>query len=257
MRRLLQRAWFSLSLALGRLLRAARYANAHVVGRDGAREVRKRRALFAPLLVLAGRPLMKFLDTGVRVLPQGEWAAREREMYRILYATDIRIETDGTLVLPFLAGTTLATLLEQQELDGSARRKAIACAVVALAELHRAGLTHGDAMAENVMIDVEAGVGRWFDFETVHEPGRAMDRRRADDLRALLATCLLRTAPPSLTETVDVIVDTYDDRAVTRLLAQEFVALAWRPLPFHLGQAPLSSRQFNEIGGVLRERLAG
>ena len=52
-----------------------------------------------------------------------------------------------------------------------------------------------DAMAENVLVDLDAGVARWFDFETVHEASRPQIWRRADDVRALLATCLLRTAP--------------------------------------------------------------
>ena len=64
------------------------------------------------------------------------------------------------------AGETLATLLEDPELEESVRKRAIELAVVALAEFHHLGFTHGDAMAENVMVDLEAGVAHWFDFET-------------------------------------------------------------------------------------------
>ena len=59
------------------------------------------------------------------------------------------------------------------------------------------GFTHGDAMAENVMVDLEAGVAHWFDFETIHDSRRPMAWRRADDVRALLVTCLVRTVPRS------------------------------------------------------------
>ena len=161
----------------------------------GERQVRKHRSFYAPLLIWLGGPLATLLDTGVRVLPQRDWEDRERRIYRSLYGAAIRIDADGTLVLPCLPGETLATLLEDPGLEESIRKTVIERAVVALAEFHRSGLTHGDAMAENVMVDVEAGVARWFDFETVHESSRPMDWRRADDVRALLVTCLVRTGP--------------------------------------------------------------
>ena len=164
--------------------------------------MRKRRLFYAPLLVWMGGPLVRILDTGVRVLPQRDWEERERRIYRSLYGASIRIDADGTLVLPCLAGETLATLLEDPELEESVRKRAIERAVVALAEFHRLGFTHGDAMAENVLVDLEAGVAHWFDFETIHDSSRPMAWRRADDVRALLVTCLVRTAPEKRAETL-------------------------------------------------------
>ena len=86
----------------------------------------------------------------MRVLRQRDWEERERRIYQSLRGTSIRIDADGTLVLPCLAGKTLATLLEDPALEESVRKAAIERAVVALAEFHRLGFTHGDAMAENV-----------------------------------------------------------------------------------------------------------
>ena len=194
-RELAERAYFVLCLALGWLLRSARYSKTRIVYQDGERQVRKRRFFYAPLLVWMGGPLVRILDTGVRVLPQRDWEERERRIYQSLRGTSIRIDADGTLVLPCLAGETLATLLEDPELEESVRKRAIERAVVALAEFHRLGFTHGDAMAENVLVDLEAGVAHWFDFETIHDSSRPMAWRRADDVRALLVTCLVRTVP--------------------------------------------------------------
>ena len=154
MRELAERTYFLLCLALGRLLRSARYSNARIVDQ----QVRKRRLSYAPLLVWLGDPLLRILDTGVRILPQREWAERERSVYRTVYDASIRIDVDATLVLPRFAGETLATLLEDPTLEEWARKKAIESAVVALSEFHRLGFTHGDAMAENVMVNVDAGV---------------------------------------------------------------------------------------------------
>ena len=253
-RELAERAWFLLCRTLGRLLRAGRYSNVRIVDRHGDRQVRKHRRFYAPLLVWLGDRLAGILDIGVRVLPQREWEDRERLIYRSVYGTSTRIEADGALVLLCLSGKTLATLLEDTRLKESDWSTAIRLAVVALAEFHRAGFTHGDAMAENVMVDLETGVARWFDFETVHDPGRPLAWRRADDLRALLATCLLRTAVEELAETLRLILDVYEDEEVTQLVGASFISVLQRPLIFHLGQAGLSFECFQEIARLLRER---
>jgi hypothetical protein len=254
MRRALERAWFRLCLALGRLLRSARYSTVTIATQDGRAEVRKRRSVHAPLLVSLGVPLARILDTGVRVLPQRDWEERERRAYRSLHGASVRVDGDGTLLLPLLPGRTLAALLDDASVDEATRKRAIALAAAALGAMHRRGDTHGDAMAENVMIDLEAGVARWFDFETVHEARRAERWRRADDVRALLATCLLRTSRARLADTLGLLLDAYADQAVEALLADRFSRVTQRPLAFHLGQAPLSFRRYREIGRLLRAR---
>ena len=255
MRNLAERACFLLCLGLGTLLRSAKYSKTTTIYTKGERQVRKHRSFYAPFLIWLGGPLATLLDTGVRVLPQRDWEDRERRIYKSLYGTDINVAADGTLVLPCLAGKTLASLLEEPGLEASLRKTVIERAVVALAEFHRSGVTHGDAMAENVMVDIEDGVARWFDFETVHESGRPMDWRRADDLRALLATCLIRTGPKQLAGTLQLILDVYGDEGVTRLLATSFTPVCRRALIFHLAQAGLSIQSFREIARLLRSRL--
>ena len=250
-----ERAYFLPCSGLGRLLRAGRYSKTRIGSRDAELEVRKRRLFYAPLLVWLGGHLVRLLDTGVRVLPQRDWEERERHLCLSLRGAAIRVEDDGTLVLPRLPGDTLATVLEAPNLDGSVRQTAIELAVVALADFHARGFTHGDAMAENVMVDLEAGVAHWFDFETVHESSRLTMWRRADDVRALLATCLLRTAPGKVTETLQFILDVYGDEGVIRVMAESFTSVWRRPLTFHLGQAALSFQCFRKIGRLLRERL--
>lgn len=255
MRELAERSYFVLCLALGWLLRSARYSKAQIVDQDGEPRVRKHRVFYAPLLVWLGNPLMKILNTGVRILPQRDWEERERLVYRSLRGASILIDADGTLVLPCLAGKTLAALLEGPELEEPPRKRAIELAVLALAELHRLGFTHGDAMAENVLIDLEAGVAHWLDFETVHDSRRPIAWRRAEDVRALLVTCLLRTVPEKLAETLQLILDVYADEEVIRVLITSFTSVWRRPLPLHLGQAGLSFQCFREIARLLRERL--
>ena len=251
---LAERGYYGLCLALGRLLRAAKYSKVRIIGQGGELEVRKRRTFYAPLLVRIGGLLVRILDAGVRVLTQREWEERERRLWRVLRGSSIRVDAGGTLVLPCLAGETLARLLEDPELAASVRKVAIERAVVALAELHQLGFTHGDAMADNVMVDLDSGVARWFDFETNHDTSRTLDWRRADDLRALLATCVLRTPREKAAETVEHIVEVYADEGIARLVAASFASAWRRPLAVHLSQAGLSFERFGEIGRWLVER---
>ena len=255
MRALAARAWFFACLTLGRLLRSARYSEVRIVREGSELQVRKRRLFFAPLLVAMSGPLARVLDTGVRVLPQREWEERERELHARVHGSSIRIDGNATLVLPFLEGQTLAALLGDRRLDESSRKMAIELAVLALVELHRAGVTHGDAMAENVMVDIEAGVAHWFDFETVHDSGRAMAWRRADDVRTLLVTCLLRVTHDAMADTLNSILDLYADADVTSRLGASFASTFRRPLAFHLGQAGVSHQCFRRIDRLLHERL--
>ena len=201
-----------------------------------------------------GGPLVRILDTGVQVLPQRNWEERERRIYRSHRGASIRVDDGGVLVLPFLAGHTLSTLLEDPELEESVQKMAIERAVVALVDFHRLGFTHGDAMAENVLVDLEAGAAHWFDFETIHDSNRPLAWRRADDVRALLVTCLVRTVPGKRAETLEFILDLYADQDVIRVLATSFTSVWRRSLTFHLAQAGLSFQWFQEIGRLLRER---
>lgn len=248
----IERAYFVLCLGVGGMLRSGRYSTARISSRDGHLVVRKRRLFYAPVLIWLGGPLMKMLDTGLRVLPQREWEERERRIYRMLRGSSIQVDAHGELHLPCLRGKTLAMLLQDADLEERVRRRAIEHAVVALADFHRLGSTHGDAMAENVMVDLDAGVAHWFDFETIHDSRRPMTWRRADDLRALLVTCLVRTDREKRAGTLQHILAAYADEDVTRMLAASFNPVLQRPLAFHLAQAALPFQDFQEIGRMLR-----
>ena len=252
---LAEHLWFAFCQGLGRALRSGRYVDTHIVRQGGELQVLKRRRSYAPLLMALGRPLMRVLDTGVQVLPQRDWEERERILYRELHGVSIRTDPRGVLELPCLSGETLAVLLEDPGLGGPKRLKAMELAGLALVNFHRRGFTHGDAMAENVMVDLGEEAAHWFDFETVHDSNRPLAWRRADDMRALLSTCLVRTAPDETSAALSVLLDAYGDRLVTQHLADAFGAVLTRPLAFHLGQAGMSLRSYREIAHLLRARV--
>ena len=247
MQQLVERTWFLSCQILGRVFRGSHYSRVEVVERDTVWAVRKRRVKLAPLLVWVAGGLYRMLSTGVRVLPQRAWEARERELYAALYQSEVVVEDDGTLVLPSLRGRILAQLLADPRVNGATRLRAVELAVLALAELHARGFTHADAMAENVMIDLDAQVASWFDFENAHDPSRTTDWRRADDLRALLSSCLWHTSLDGRTEIMRHVLRTYGSSEVTRIVTKQLRPVTGRARAFHLGQAPMSYREFREL----------
>jgi hypothetical protein len=251
MREPLERAYYAVCLTVGRMLRAGTYSKVRLVDHNGVKLVKKWRVFYAPVLVLAGAPLMRLLNSGVRVLPDREWKVREQELYAILYKASIHIDSTNALVLPCLTGQTLAELLEDPALLQAHRERAIELAVLALTEFHARGFTHGDAMAENVLIDLAAGVACWFDFETVHDSNRSMVWCRADDVRALIASTLLRTPSEHFARTLQLVSNAYANKDVMREGQANFAEAFPRPLTFHLGQAALSFQSFRQIARLL------
>jgi hypothetical protein len=81
--------------------------------------------------------------------------------------------------------------------------------------------------------------------------------RRADDLRALIATCLVRTPHSTRADTLALILEIYGDEDVVELLKTDFTPGFRRPLMFHLAQAPLSFESFMETHRLLEEHRRG
>ena len=253
-RELVERAYFALCQATAWLLRSARYTRVRFDRRDREPLVWKERSFYAPLLVWLSGPVVRLLDGGVRVLPARDWQERERRVYRALDRPPVRFDGGRGLVLPRLPGETLAGVLENQGLDDSDRAQAIRLATLALAELHRLGFTHADAMAENVTVDLEAGSAHWFDFETVHDSSHSLAWQRADDLRALMFSCAARTSPGRRLATVRLTLDTYSDSAIERELATSVTSAFRRALAFHLSQAAVSFEADRQMARLLGER---
>ena len=249
------RAYFVLCVALGRLLRSGTYST--TPDRRGGRErqVRKSRVVLRAPPGLAG------------------WAAAQDPRYRRagppaagLGGAGAPASTGASAARRFGSRPTGRSscraslerrwrrLLEDPELDESVRKTAIERAVVALAEFHRAGFTHGDAMAENVLVDLEPA------SPTGSTSRRCMIRvaRSPGDVPTTCGHCSPRASsghrPEKRAETLQLILDVYADEGVTRVLAASFTSVLRRPLTFHLAQAGLSLRCFREIGRLLRER---
>lgn len=246
--------WFNFARTCGGMLRSARYATVDTIAPD-ATHVRKKRAFFAPALIRLGHWLMRVLNTGVEVLGEAEWHARERLMYRELYNAEAIIESSGAILLPKLRGVTLFSLLENQDLPLQDRIRAVGISAVSLEEFHARGFSHGDAMTTNGLIVPSANRTYWIDFETEHQSRLALHERHADDLRAFISTVAVSFGAADLPAVLETIDQSYENREVKRLTAAYFSTVWHRALIFHLGQAPISRDTFFELGRLMKARL--
>ena len=116
MRELAERAYFLLCLALGRLLRSGRYRRLGSSTRTAS--VRCESAACSTRPFWSGW-VVRWSGSWILAAgpsPAGLGGTGAPDL-RSLYDASIRIDADGTLVLPWLAGETLATLLEDPKLE--------------------------------------------------------------------------------------------------------------------------------------------
>lgn len=220
----------------------------------------KRRCWYAePLIILSNRLFQQHW----RVLPLKEWLIWEPMLYRHLYGVEVPAVAPNTLRLCGLPGCVLAELLEDNDWSVARKIDAIAAAVSALHWLHSHSvynrgtsyrLSHADATVQNVIYDPGDGIGRWFDFETIHNPARAHPWRCADDLRALLYSAAARLpgeALPALADTLD----RYPEREVLDQLRGIVLKLQRKPNLLHAAQTGISIVQQRALEQPLLSRL--
>jgi hypothetical protein len=211
----------------------------------------KRRRLSSWLLIPLANAYLRCMGSSSVMLSNRQWHLWEAAVGAARVTSD-RVAT------PKYPGKTLRVQL-LSELDCEQKMDCFTLALSALSELHQTTITwegrtvqlsHGDATADNVCVDLKTAAASWFDFDTRHRLDLAVAERRADDLRALVyssAVCLSPQHYPCLLQ-----------RMTTRAEPETLAALhtllpRWsRPNTFQLAQAPLdydSFRRFTELLG--------
>ncbi|MEU0545111.1 glycosyltransferase [Nocardia sp. NPDC005978] len=159
---------------------------------DGRRWFHKRRRRArAPLLPLWNLWLA-ICGEPVRVVSGTAWHDRENAVHRALYGQDVRPAAHGGLLIPYRPGVP-ADAVPGGPVDHADR--VITAAARALAGLHTAGQSHGDAVLRNVLLDPATGTAAWIDFETRHRDALPEPCRRADDLWTLARSAVLTLGP--------------------------------------------------------------
>jgi len=221
------------------------------------------RTWYAACLIPPGNWYLTWLSTGVSILPTRRWLDWECRMHAEL--SPLLAQRAGRrLVLPRIAGESLADILSSPTPDPLHKDRAVRLAAAALVRTHRHhvlwpdGVTrpfsHGDATARNVLCDVAGGRATWIDFETLHDPRRTVAWRQADDLRALIWSAAESIGSGAYEALCTAILDSVSAAAVLHELAR--VAASGRPNVYHLAQGALSPTLHRRLCRILAAAIA-
>jgi hypothetical protein len=252
---------------LGILLSMIRLHRVEFVSIDGVELVRKRRRCFAHLIIPAGNLFLKLTGSPVIVLPSGRWLEWERAIEtstrRSLVLTDA-IAKEKCRLCRRVPGISLGQFLADRDHSPEQKSDAIRWSLAALRLLHQSvvdrehgicqSISHGDATANNVIVDVDNKAACWIDFDTRHQPNIPEADRRADDLRALLYSSAVNLPASCFPELADILVAAKFDDAIVERFRQRLTD-EWSHLTAaQLAQAPLQWSAAMALRGAL---LAG
>lgn len=212
---------------------------------DGEIYRERRRRWYARPIILAANVVLAWRRAGVRILDRGAWFEREAHVWRDLYGLDVRLR-GRALLTPEIPGVSL-----DQSLATLADPAVLQAAVRALAALHAAHETHGDATVENVVWNEQTGRACWIDFDIAHQPRFSPIEARADDIRALAASAMRFFEPQDAFVAAQAIVEGYGasfevERAAHRLRRQ-----AARPSALEIARGGADPTRLRTLGDQL------
>jgi hypothetical protein len=254
---------------LGILLSMIRLHRVEFVSIDGVEWVRKRRRCFAYLIIPPGNLFLKIIGSPMIVLPSARWLEWERAIetstQRNLVSTD-PIAKGTCLLCRRVPGISLRQVLADPDYSPEQKSDAIRWSLAALRLLHqsvvdwgrgiRQSISHGDATASNVIVDVDNRAACWIDFDTRHQPNVPEADRRTDDLRSLIYSSAVNLPASGFPELADILVAAKFDDAIVRRFRQRLTG-EWSHLTAaQLAQAPLQWSAATALRAALLRALA-
>lgn len=244
---------------------------------DSGIQIRKTRRRGTRGLIGLGNLYLRFHGVGVEVLADEEWLRWEQAIRLAASAMPAQpehipvsplVQIDGRgLISPHLPGKCLHLLLADRSLPVTDALHMLGLAVQSLRRLHQIQidwgdghpqpLSHGDATAENVIVDSAAGEAPWIDFDTRHQPRLNVNDRHADDVRALLVSAALHLPASAFPALVSQVVNSYPVPAVLNSLKDRWLRTIRNPDPYRLAQGPLPLASLEKLVEECRRGLDG
>jgi hypothetical protein len=257
---------------LGRVLSMIRLHRLERLSIDGVDVVRKRRRCFAHLIIPLGNAFLKFNGSFIVALPTKHWLEWERAIENstqrnlVLESPLESIAGNSNLYCRSVPGVSLRQLLSDPRCSQEQKSDAIRWSLAALHFLHqvdadwgqgiRQSISHGDATANNVIVDLNSCSACWIDFDTRHLPNVTEDDRRTDDLCSLIYSAAAHLPVSFFSQLADILIREETDTAtLTRFrqrLTNEWVHLT----TFQLAQAPLRWFDANIMRAALLKALS-
>jgi hypothetical protein len=254
---------------LGLMLSMVRLHRVEFVSVDGDEVVRKRRKRFAHLIIPPGNLFLKITGSPVIVLPLTPWLewehAVETSTRRSLLSMD-PFESGTALCFRPVPGTSLRQVLAAGDFSTKQKSDAIRWSLASLRMLHesvadwgngvRQSISHGDATANNVIVDFNKKTACWVDFDTRHQPHISEADRRTDDLRALIYSSAVYLPASSFPDLADILIAAQLNAAIVRHFRQRLTN-EWIDLTAaQLAQAPLRWYAATALRSALLQSLA-
>ncbi len=254
-------------LCLGEMMALCRLHHICYDDRAGDIIVVKSRRPGSRIAIRMGNYFLQYQKCDVEILATDKWIRWENAVQNEMKQSDSGETAELYKGRPqafnrrHISGSSLWDLLKKGRYSDDQKFSAVRWAFDSLGRLHRRqadwgsgiiqSVSHGDATAHNVIVNLDLQEANWIDFDIRHLPHLSDLDRRADDLRALAfsaAVGLPVSKFPPLAETV--IASIHDRRLLNRF--RERLTNDWCQLnTFQLAQAPLSWNSKN----MLRELL--
>lgn len=253
---------YRLRLLLAKWLATIRlHRHDRISGKTDRETHQKSRTAIAGLLIPPGNLYLCLQRSPSRILCTRDWIAWELEVAQKLNRHVRELGDRSGIEAPWIPGVSLKEFLR-----GTAprpeKRQAIHLAARALRQLHQCQvsrndvqswpLSHGDAVSQNVVIDMRTSSAHWVDFDMSHGWQMPASVRHADDLRALIWSIASDLEQSDYRSAAEAARDGYADSSLFREV-QQLTKRTACPTVFQLAQAPLSPTDFTRLVEVLHD----
>lgn len=233
---------------IARILRSVGLHHIQRITTSDGQFLQKTRTLLARLLIQPGNLFLYATGSDFFVLPTNVWLRWEQAIDDAT-GRQLIVNRGNGLWSRIVVGRSLRDLLRDSSLADKQKLDAIVLSLVALHQLHqheadwedglRQSISHGDATADNVIVDLDTGTACWIDFDTRHSHRLSELDRRADDLRCLIYSAAIEMPQSCWSDMARLLADSAFDTPTLKHLQKNLVKSGLYLNVAQLAQAPL------------------
>lgn len=234
---------------------------------NGIEVIQKRRRWFAQLIVPPGNVFVRIMGCPIVVLPSAQWLEWERSVEnstrRNLVIGDSLdpVMRPAGLLCRRVPGIALGHVLAGHQFSLEQKLAAVHWSLTALRRLHeqvadwgeglRQSISHGDATANNVIVDVSRRTACWIDFDTRHRPDVSELDRRTDDLWVFIFSSAVHLPRSVFPDLADLLISAHVDELFLRRFRQRLANEWGSPTVAQWAQAPLQTSTATALRAAL------